>query len=223
MTASHSSSVMFTSTRSRRMPALLTSTCRSPNASTAALTRRWPPSQSATLSPLAIASPPIALISSTTCCAGVASLPLPSLAPPRSLTTTLAPSDANSSACSRPMPRPAPVMIATRPSSVPMSSSPPASGGSGNLPLEEDGDPAAALDARARWGIRAHDAVALTALHELEAGGRERVVGVAVRHADDVGDLDEIRALADVHGDGRALLGLLALGGIGLDDLACLD
>ena len=37
MTASHSSSVMLTSTRSRRMPALFTSTCRSPNASTAVL------------------------------------------------------------------------------------------------------------------------------------------------------------------------------------------
>ena len=68
MTASHSSSVMLTSTRSRRMPALLTRTSRSPKVSMAALTRRWPPSQSATLSPLATASPPIALISSTTCC-----------------------------------------------------------------------------------------------------------------------------------------------------------
>ncbi len=35
MTASHSSSVMFVSIRSRRMPALFTSTCRSPNVSTA--------------------------------------------------------------------------------------------------------------------------------------------------------------------------------------------
>ena len=37
----------------------------------AALISRCPPSQSATLSPLATASPPMALISSTTCCAGV--------------------------------------------------------------------------------------------------------------------------------------------------------
>ena len=36
--------------------------------------------------------------------------------PPRSLTTTLAPCSASNSACSRPMPRPAPVMMATRPS-----------------------------------------------------------------------------------------------------------
>src|SRR5438105_4670982 len=120
MTASHSSSVMFTSTRSRRMPALLTKTCRSPKASMAALTSFCPPSQSATLSALAMASPPAALISSTTCWAGVRSSPVPSIAPPRSLTTTFAPSWANSSACSRPMPRPAPVMMATRPSSAPM-------------------------------------------------------------------------------------------------------
>ena len=50
MTASHSSSVMLTSTRSRRMPALLTSMSSRPNVSTAVLIRRWPPSQSATLS-----------------------------------------------------------------------------------------------------------------------------------------------------------------------------
>jgi hypothetical protein len=121
ITLSHSASVMLMITRSRRMPALFTSTCNVPKVSIACWMRRCAPSQSATLSPLTTASPPIALISSTTCCAGVASLPLPSFAPPRSLTTTLAPSDANSSACSRPMPRPAPVMIATRPSSVPIS------------------------------------------------------------------------------------------------------
>ena len=68
MTASHSSSVMFTSIRSRRMPALLTRTWRSPNVSIAVLMRRWAPSHVETSSPLATASPPIALISSTTCC-----------------------------------------------------------------------------------------------------------------------------------------------------------
>src|SRR5438309_1218025 len=120
-TASHSSSLMLTRTRSRRTPALLTRTWRPPKASTAALMSRWPASQSATLSALAMASPPMALISSTTCWAGVRSSPEPSMAPPRSLTTTLAPSEANSSACSRPMPRPAPVMTATRPSSAPIS------------------------------------------------------------------------------------------------------
>src|SRR5439155_24400132 len=56
------------------------------------------------------------MISSTTCWAGDASAPVPSGLPPRSFTTTLAPSAANRSACSRPMPRPAPVMTATRPS-----------------------------------------------------------------------------------------------------------
>ena len=40
--------------------------------------------------------------------------------PPRSLTTTLAPCAASVSACSRPMPRPAPVTMATRPSHRPM-------------------------------------------------------------------------------------------------------
>src|SRR5258708_5194055 len=45
------------------------------------------------------------------------SAPLPSGAPPRSLTTRLAPSAPKSRACSRPMPRPPPVMTATRPSS----------------------------------------------------------------------------------------------------------
>src|SRR4051794_23133975 len=122
MTASHSSSVMLTITRSRRMPALLTRMSRSPKCSIALLIKRCAPCQSATLSPLTIASPPIASISATTCCAGVASVPVPSLAPPRSLTTTRAPSRANSSACSRPIPRPAPVMIATRPSSDPIGS-----------------------------------------------------------------------------------------------------
>src|SRR5882757_8041688 len=79
------------------------------------------PSQVATLSVLATARPPAAMISSTTSCAGPASDPLPSFPPPRSLTTTAAPSFANSSACERPMPRPAPVMTATLLSSAPMS------------------------------------------------------------------------------------------------------
>ena len=125
MTASHSASVMFVSMRSRRMPALLTSTCRSPKASTAESTRRFAASKSVTSSWLAMASPPAALISATTSSAGVASEPVPSGDPPRSFTTTLAPSAANKSACSRPIPRPAPVMMATRPSSC-FTSRPPA-------------------------------------------------------------------------------------------------
>ena len=47
---------------------------------------------------LATAVPPMAVISSTTCWAGPASPPLPSWAPPRSLTTTFAPSSAISRA-----------------------------------------------------------------------------------------------------------------------------
>src|SRR3984885_8795048 len=78
------------------------------------------PAAVVTSSALATACPPAARISSTTCCAGDASLPDPSGPPPRSLTTTFAPSAANISACSRPRPRPAPVMTATRSSSAPM-------------------------------------------------------------------------------------------------------
>src|SRR3954470_17817 len=120
MTASHSSSVMFVSMRSRRMPALLTRAWRSPNVSTAVLIRRCAPSHNEMSSPLATASPPMPLISCTTCCAGLRSPPVPSTFPPRSLTTTLAPCRANDSACSRPMPRPAPVTMAILPSHSPL-------------------------------------------------------------------------------------------------------
>src|SRR5580692_10538835 len=75
-------------------------------------------------SPLATASPPMARTSSTTSPAGPVELPELSISPPKSLTTTLAPSLANSSACSRPMPRPAPVMTATRPSNAPIDRTP---------------------------------------------------------------------------------------------------
>ena len=119
MTSSHSSSVMLMIVRSRRIPALLTRMCSAPNSAIAWSTSRRAPAASVASSALATALPPAALISSTTCWAGVASLPEPSAAPPRSLTTTAAPSFANSKACSRPRPRPAPVMMATRPSSAP--------------------------------------------------------------------------------------------------------
>src|SRR4051812_38441386 len=128
ITASHSSSVMLTRTRSRRMPALLTTTWRSPKVSTAWRTIASAPLKLATLSPLATASPPMPSISSTTCCAGEVSAPVPSTLPPRSLTTTLAPCRANDRACSRPIPRPAPVTMATRPShsfDIPVNSSVP--------------------------------------------------------------------------------------------------
>src|SRR5579871_6785460 len=115
MTASHSASVMFTSIRSRRIPALLTRMSRRPKFSIACCTIRPAPAKSATFSPFVVASPPAPRISSTTCCAGVASAPSPARPPPRSLTTTFAPAVASASACERPIPRPAPVTIATFP------------------------------------------------------------------------------------------------------------
>ena len=76
-------------------------------------------SKSVMSAPLTTAWPPIASISATTSLAGPGSAPLPSGWAPRSFTTTAAPSLASISACSRPMPRPAPVTIATRPSQIP--------------------------------------------------------------------------------------------------------
>src|SRR5262245_26309840 len=115
---------MLTIVRSRRIPALLTSTSRAPYSSIAWRTIRCAPSQSATSSVLTIASPPAARISSTTSWAGPRSGRLQSSDPTRLLTTTRAPSCANSRAYSRPSPRPAPVMIATRPSRLGMRFSP---------------------------------------------------------------------------------------------------
>jgi hypothetical protein len=71
-----------------------------------------------TSAPSAIAVPPAFLISSTTASAGDSEPPLPSRAPPKSLTTTLAPRLASPSACARPRPLPAPVTMATRPSNL---------------------------------------------------------------------------------------------------------
>ena len=118
-TASHSASDMEKIIRSRRMPALLTRMSRRPNVSTASATMRPAASKSVMSAPLTMASPPFASISATTSFAGPRSAPEPSVPPPRSFTTTLAPSDASISACSRPMPRPAPVTIATRPAHSP--------------------------------------------------------------------------------------------------------
>ena len=77
------------------------------------------PAQALTSSPLTIASPPALRMSATVCAASEASRPVPSTFAPRSLTTTFAPLAASMSACSRPIPRPAPVTIATRPSQIP--------------------------------------------------------------------------------------------------------
>src|SRR4029453_4927889 len=101
---------------SRRMPALLIRMSTVPNALTASRTMLCAPSRSLTEPPLAIASPPAALISATAPSPALLEPPLPSTAPPRSFTTTLAPRRASSSACDRPSPPPAPVTMATFPS-----------------------------------------------------------------------------------------------------------
>src|SRR5215831_17538918 len=84
------------------------------------------PSRSLTEPPLAMASPPSALIFATTSCAALLEPPLPSTAPPRSFTTTRAPRRASSSAWARPRPPPAPVTIATLPSKLTAMTCPPA-------------------------------------------------------------------------------------------------
>src|SRR2546423_8867151 len=87
-----------------------------PKASWAAVMRPAQPSAVVMSLPLASAVPPAAVISATTSSAGPGDAPEPSLAQPRSLTTTVAPREASSRAYSRPTPRPAPVTTATRPS-----------------------------------------------------------------------------------------------------------
>src|ERR1700692_2722164 len=104
--------------RSRRMPALLTRMSTLPKASSAALTILSPLPGSLIDSVEAMAWPPALLISSTTSCAGPASVPAPSRLAPISQTTTLAPSCAINSAMPRPMPRAAPVTMATLPATM---------------------------------------------------------------------------------------------------------
>src|SRR6202140_3033869 len=117
MTCSKASMLMRWKIASRRMPALLTTPSSLPKLSVAVLTILVAGIASATVSKFATAVPPRFLISSTTSSAGIALDPEPSAAPPGSLTTTLAPSAAQSSAISRPMPRPAPVTMMDLPSS----------------------------------------------------------------------------------------------------------
>src|SRR3954467_674559 len=107
MTASHSSALIEKIIRSRRMPALLTSTLRPPYVDTARSTSPVAKSQSPMSPATPMASPPAATISAATFSA-------PS---PMSLTTTLAPAAARASASARPSPAPAPVTTATAPSS----------------------------------------------------------------------------------------------------------
>ncbi len=113
--ASMSASDISCSGPVRRMPALLIRMSTRPQALSAALMIRWADAGSATLSLLATASPPAARISSTTAMAADDDPPSrPLIAPPVSLTTTLAPRDPSSKAYSRPRPVPAPVTMATR-------------------------------------------------------------------------------------------------------------
>ncbi len=111
MTVSHSSSDMLKIIRSRSTPALLIRMSRLPYVSIASCTIAFDCSQSATSPAWAMASPPAALISSTTASAGFAD---PDGA--KSLTTTFTPCRPSSSACERPRPAPAPVTTATFPS-----------------------------------------------------------------------------------------------------------
>src|SRR4051794_16558299 len=117
MTDSKASMLMRWKMASRRIPALLTTPSSLPNESIAVLTILLAGVASATGSKLATAVPPRFLISSATSSAGAALDPEPSAATPGSLTTTFAPSAAQSSAISRPMPRPAPVTMMDLPSS----------------------------------------------------------------------------------------------------------
>src|SRR6202035_1332737 len=104
--------------RSRKMPALLTRMSILPKASSAALTILSPLPGSLIDNVEAMAWPPAFLISSTTSCAGPASVPAPSRLARISQTTPLAPSCAINSAMPRPMPRAAPVTMATLPATM---------------------------------------------------------------------------------------------------------
>src|SRR3954466_9770770 len=109
---------IFANDLSRRMPALAQSRSTLPHSLVARSTMAVTCSKFETSAPSAIATPPALRISSTTVSAGVSDPPLPSRAPPKSLTTTLAPRLASPSACVRPSPLPAPVTMATRPSNL---------------------------------------------------------------------------------------------------------
>ena len=115
MTASHSSSDMLKSIRSRRMPATATTPSIRPQRSTPVPMIRSPPSMVVTFSATATASPPAASISLTTASATSLVGSSPARPTPMSATTTLAPSAAAASATARPMPPPAPVMATTLP------------------------------------------------------------------------------------------------------------
>src|ERR1700755_344314 len=123
-TLSHAASVALAKLWSSRMPALLTRISARPKCLMASSNTDWPPAMVEISAPLAMARPPSALIASTTFCAIETSPPEPSRGPPRSLTTTAAPSRANRLASASPRPPPAPVISAALPSSNPIVSSP---------------------------------------------------------------------------------------------------
>src|SRR5690242_17756659 len=100
------------------MPALAHNRSTAPHSLVARSTIALTCSKFETSAPSAMAVPPAFKISSTTFSAGLSEPPVPSRAPPKSLTTTLAPRLASPSACARPRPLPAPVTIATRPSNL---------------------------------------------------------------------------------------------------------
>src|SRR3954453_10260323 len=139
ITGSTRSAVMLGNDRSRKMPALLTTMSMRPKASSADRTIASPPSTVATELVSATATPPAAVISSTTVWAAPALAPVPSTAPPRSFTTTNAPRAASRRACWRPSPPPAPVTIATLPSNPSSAIGRKVAAGPGRSPLEGAG------------------------------------------------------------------------------------
>src|SRR5689334_8764343 len=100
------------------MPALAQSRSTLPHSFVARSTMAVTCSKFETSAPSTIAVPPALRISSTTASAGESEPPVPSRAPPKSLTTTLAPRLASPRACALPRPLPAPVTMATRPSNL---------------------------------------------------------------------------------------------------------
>src|SRR5262245_13067977 len=108
-TWSHCSSVILWLIASRLIPALLTSTSRRPNSPTMWLTSASTSVRCVTSAAIASARAPCRSSSAATGPASPVST---------SLTTTMAPSRANRRAVAAPMPFPAPVISATRPSSL---------------------------------------------------------------------------------------------------------
>ncbi len=115
--SSHSSSVMLKIIRSRRMPCAQTRMSSLPQRSSAVRTSPSATSISETSPMAATASPPAAVISSTTALTRLGSIPIrPSTSAPVSATMTLAPCSAKMRQIQEPMPPAPPVTIAVLPS-----------------------------------------------------------------------------------------------------------